>query len=166
MPVRLASDKATKPITAIRCSGFFFPVEPLPGLKYQADVRPTPWPTSPRLQLHTIIRPVRAVRLIEPHAKLNTLVVLDTQSDTRFTRQPEEKSAWNTGYSSWWNISPPSVWFNQTELSAYRLYQNFSMAQFDHMSDDVLQKGCDNKMSQCGVIMYGHYECYAYFWIC
>ena len=33
------------------------------------------------------------------------------------------------------------------------------MAQFDHMSDDVLQKGCDNEMSQCGVIMYGHYEC-------
>lgn len=40
------------------------------------------------------------------------------------------------------------------------------MAQFDHMSDDVLQKGCDNEMSQCGVIMYGHDECYAYFWIC
>ena len=93
MPVRLASDEAIKPITAIRCSGFFFPVEPLPGPKYQADVIPTTDQTSPRLQLHTIIRPVRAVRLIKLHANLNTLVVLNIQSDNIFTRQPEEKSA-------------------------------------------------------------------------
>lgn len=36
------------------------------------------------------------------------------------------------------------------------------MAQFDHMSDDGLQKGCDNEKSQCGVIMYGHYEFHTY----